>query len=239
MELPTWTPDGRMPLPPPLWLVSSGLRTVGPVSTHNLVRSAKVTGVPDDLWARDVKACRWRTLTEIREIRAIDGGGDRSESVEIERLATLLRLSDDADESLGLALRLAARKLGAGFGFIHRFEAGHHVPITRFALGLGTENQLGAPVAGNDWLTHVARTRNLALGKTSSHFAFQDAAKRLGGQAASIAGVAMVPIALPRGDLAMLELGREDHGFRAADAGVLRDLARGVAGRLAARRRAS
>ncbi len=226
-----------MPLPPPLWLVSSGLRTVGPVSTNNLVRSAKVTGVPDDLWARDVKAPRWRTLTEIREIRAIGGASDRNASVEIERLSTLLRLSDDADESLDLALRLAARKLGAGFGFLHRFEAGEHVPVTRFALGRGTEDQLGAKVPGNDWLAHVARTRNLALGSTASHFAFRDAAARLGGRSAAIAGVAMVPIALPRGDLAMLELGREDHGFRAADAGVLRELARNVAGRLAAPRR--
>ena len=78
----------------------------------------------------------------------------------------------------------------------------------------------------------VARSKRMAMGDVRTHHAFRVAGSRLGGRSGEVLGVAMVPITSARGTVAMLELGRTDHSFRAADGIALRAIAELVEHRL-------
>jgi hypothetical protein len=228
MQLPTWIPEGHRPKLPPLWIVSRGDKTAGPVSTPNLVRSIALGRVPDDCIAKPNRYSAWRTLEHIREVRAALSPMSRAKpagDVEADGLGALLRLADTREEAFDLALRFTAKKLGADFGHVHCFEGGHHVPVTRHAVGHDADFRLGAPLLENDYLAHVARTQQVALGAARDHLAYRAAAWRLGGRVAEVDGVAMVPIVNRRGTMAMIELGRVDRPFRTSDGVVLREVA--------------
>lgn len=236
MQLETWVPPGDRPKPPPLWLVSDGFRTRGPLSTTLLLRSAE-RGLSRQCYVRNVRTPAWRPLGLLREVRAADESGfERQRRLDSMRdllgLEALLRMSDAPREALSLGLDVAARRLGADFGFIHCFERGRATPVTRYAFGTGARGRLGAPLLPNDTLLAVARTRRMAIGDARTQHAFRVAGSRLGGRSAEVLGVAMIPIGDDRGPVAMLELGRSDHPFRAADAQALRAVAGLVATRL-------
>ena len=242
MEISTWTPPGLGIKPPPLWLVSSGEKTAGPVSTRHLVEGAR-QGLPRTFRVKAIRTPTWRGhtvwrgLDQLREVRAIDETpSDRVRRLEkmngLLGLETLLRLSRDGDETLRLGLQVAAQRLGADFGFVHLFENDRHVPVTRLAYGPGASGRIGAPLMPNDILAHVARTRKSALGDVHSHHAFRVAASRLGGRTAEVTGVAMVPLSTAGRTVAMIELGRISHPFRAADQSSLAAVGQVIASRL-------
>jgi hypothetical protein len=181
---------------------------------------------------------KWRPLAELREVRAVDETAfDRKRRLEnmagLFSLEALLRLSDGGDETLRLALRVAKERLGADVGFVHRFESGRTTPVTRHALGGDTETRIGCPILPMDILTHVACAGRVAIGDRHTHRAFRAAASRLGGRAADVVSVAMLPLATRAGVVAMIELGRKDHSFRSGDAGALRAIANVAAARFA------
>ncbi len=147
-------------------------------------------------------------------------------------LEALLRLAEGAIDPLSLGLDVAARRLGATFGFVHCFESDRATPVTRHAVGVGARGRIGAPLLPSDMLLAVARSRRMAVGDVRTHHAFRVAGSRLGGRSGEVLGVAMVPITTHRGTVAMLELGRTDHPFRAVDGNALRAIAGLVAERL-------
>lgn len=228
MDLPIWSVDAR-PRPPPLWLVSNGFRTVGPVRTAALGRSASRGELPDEGWARISKTPMWRDLGAVREVRAARDEahrrGPRDVDVECAALEALIRLADEAGDALSLGLRLAARKLGADRGLVHTFTGDHHAPRTSLGLHREERERVGARLPEGDVLAHVARIQRLALGDVDKHRAFRSAAERLSVDDGEVRGVAMVPIVGPRGPIAMIELGRSDRPFRVSDAEPLRSVA--------------
>ncbi len=224
MELSMWTPGRRGVRPPPLWLVSDGSYTVGPVNTTRLVRGVVRGKVEDDWWVRDQGGVRWRSVAEVREVRALHGKPEHS----LATLEVLLRLTDDVQEAMRLGLEIAMRRTGAAAGLAHAFEDPMRAPVTRAVFGLGRKEQEGAPLPENDALARVARARCIALGEPRSDRAFAAAALRLGSAHHDLRGIAMIPIAFPRGVVGMLELARSQHPFRASDAVVLREVARAI-----------
>lgn len=229
MDLPLWSVDSKQ-RPPPLWLVSNGWRTVGPVRTPAIARCAARGELPDEGWARIATKRVWRDLGDVREVRAARAPRDDA-AARVASLEALLRLADEEDDALRLALRLAAAKLGADSGLVHAFGRDDHAPVTRFGLE-PTAARLGERLGHGDVLAHVARIQRIALGDVDTHRAFRPAAERLGGDDAEIRGVAMLPIVGPRGPIAMIELGRSGRPFRSADADVLRQVGRLAATRL-------
>jgi hypothetical protein len=226
--------------PPPLWLVTDGVKMAGPVSTTLLIKSAR-KGLSRQVQVRATRASIWRPLGQLREIRAFDESAfERQRRLSgmsgLLGLETLLRLSEHSEETLSLGLRVAAHRLGADFGFVHCFERGRATPVTRFGFGQGASGRIGAPILSNDILTYVARTRRLAVGDAQTHHGFRVAASRLGGRAGEVAGVAMVPIFVANRIVATVELGRIDHSFRGADGTALRAIADLVVGRLSSHR---
>jgi hypothetical protein len=178
--------------------------------------------VDSEHWVRDVNATRWRSVGEVREVRALKQPPSRQLGV----LEALLRLTDDTREAMRLGLEIAMLKTGATSGLAHCFEDPIKAPITRWVAGTGLMDQMGAPLPESDPLTRVARARCVAVGEPRTDRAFAAAAFRLGAIDHEVRGVAMVPIVHPRGIVGMLELGRSGHPFRAQDAIVLREVAR-------------
>ena len=50
------------PIPPPLWFVTNGENTIGPVSTNLLLRGIAADRVPNDCMVRERTWRDWRTL---------------------------------------------------------------------------------------------------------------------------------------------------------------------------------
>ena len=238
MEVATWFPGRRRLMPPPLWMLTDGWRTVGPFTTTALVQGVRAGRVPELCGARPSPAGEWRALDRIREVRAARDAIFRRRpkptlsQLSLEGARTLLSFSSGL-ETLEVGLRAAALELSAEFGFVHVFEGGNRA-ITRHAFGPGAGGRIGCPLLDADILSHVARSHSIAVGDVDSHHAFRVAASRLGGRSAEVRGVAMTPIVQNHTVVAMLELGRTGRRFRASDTAKLRDVGRRIVERIAA-----
>lgn len=232
MQLATYRPNARR-TPPPLWLVTNGDVTVGPVNTELLVRGVRVGRIRESCYVRDSRTQAWRPVTEVREVRAALDATLTPQAVEVHGLETLLRLATEEEEAIHLALEVATRKTHAAAGIAHMFDDPTRPPVTRFAFGQ-TAARLDRELAVDDPVTLLARNRRLAVGDAASGRPFALTASRLWGTPAGARGVAMVPIFGRRGIAGMLELGKTDHPFRTADAVVLHEVARTVSSRFAA-----
>lgn len=232
MELATWSPLKRTLRPPPLWLVTSGDVTVGPVTTTALVRGVLAGLVWDNHYVRDTRTSHWRPVRSVREVRALDdrlfkrAPRDRSAAGTLE---TLVKLSDDRREVLKLGLELAARRTGAMTGLVHTFDDPMQPPVARLSHRSGF--QLGRRMEASDPVQKIAKARCIAIGAPDRVGELRQAAGRLGG-GAEVKGVAMIPIACSGGVLGIMELGRSDHPFRDGDVNVLRGVMQSVVGRL-------
>lgn len=207
------------------------------MTTTVLVREVKAGRVPELCGARPSLSRQWRALDRVREVRAARDELFKRHLRQLPDLAlegsrALLEISSGSD-TLETGLRAAALELSAELGFIHVFEPSQRA-VTRYAFGPGARGRIGCPLLGSDVLSHVARTHALALGDVDTHHAFRVAASRLGGRAAEVRGVAMVPIVREGNVIAMLELGRSGRNFRRSDATKLRSIAGRMSARLAA-----
>lgn len=235
MDVATWYPGRKRVIPPPLWMISDGYRTLGPVTTTALVSRVRDGRVPDACGARPSPSAKWRPIDRIREVRAVKrsmmrGHRPLKHEIDLDASRLLLRLSE-GNEALQVGLRSAALELSAELGFVHVFESSHRA-VTRYAFGPGADGRIGCPLLERDILSHVARSHSLAMGDVDTHHAFRVAASRLGGRAAEVRGVAMIPIVYANAVVAMLELGRSERSFRTSDASTLRSVASRIALRL-------
>lgn len=151
MELHIVTPSTPAK-PPPLWFVSNGDLTVGPVRTDLLVRGVRFGRVPDDVWVRELHWQAWRALWQIREVVALRrelagektprmpdvvGPNDRPLAIRSDKLRTyldatrpiealaprnLLSLARDPAEVLHFGMHALAAATQSTFGMVHRFD---------------------------------------------------------------------------------------------------------------------
>lgn len=220
--------------PPPLWFVTNGELTVGPVRTDLLVRGVFHGRIPEDCLVRELTWRTWRRLDQIREVRAVQRqlGSDRLvvKPASWQSHGALVRsfsLAGDAAEVLSLALHAAVNATDASFGQVHRaFLADHHA-ITTCVRGIGMTGRLGAPLV-EDAAVRLARLGGLIVGPPNAGEAERSVAARLGNPV-DLAGVAMVPVVLGTHLMAILELGRVGHAFRASDVDALERIASAAA----------
>lgn len=219
--------------PPPLWFVTNGEVTVGPVRTDLLQRGVFHGRIPEDCLVRELTWRTWRRLDEIREVRAVQRAGTdalrlrSAPSQSHGRLIERFSLARDAAEVLSLALHECFAATGASFGLIHR--AFHHDQraITTCVRGVGMTGLLGAPLP-EDQAVRLARLGGLFVGPPCAGDAERAVASRLGAPA-DLGGVAMVPISVGRDLMAIIELGRVGHAFRASDVSTLERIASAAA----------
>ena len=213
-------------LPPPLWHVSNGRLTVGPVPT-TLVRAGFETGrISADCSLRNRAREEWRSVTTLRELRP------KPVVETVSTLETLLALSESISEVLLLGLRLAMERTGSTLGVLHRFDAPRKAPILHAAWGHPLAENADMPVDAENCFRLMAESNRLALSTPEESEEAREVADRLGGIDGAAAGVATAPIYQGGRVRAMIQISRPIHGYRATDAFVLANVAKITARRL-------
>jgi hypothetical protein len=211
-----FSPSVFRPLPPPLWYVTDGERTVGPVTTSLLIRGVEHGRVPDDC---DVTADGfWRNVHCVREIAALDGKvGPKPPSEE--QLVEWTRPGGrgrDEEELAHTVTWLSLVTTGAESAMFHYRGRNSSVFFTRSVLGPMSTERLGRALPDCDPLLEAARLGKPVVGPP--YGPVEDAlAMRMATSQGGVGAAAMIPIVsggLLRG---MLELSRPGHAFRRTD----------------------
>jgi hypothetical protein len=220
--------------PPPLWFVTNGEITVGPVRTDLLQRGVFHGRIPEDCFVRELTWRTWRRLDQIREVRAVQrepgGGALRAKKTVVASHTALLSqlcLAADAAEVLTLSLHAAFEATNASFGLVHRAYGEGPAPITTCVRGVAMIGRLGAALH-DDAAVRLARLGGLIVAPPNAGEAERCVAARLGAPP-DLGGVAMVPVSIGPSLMAIIELGRVGHAFRASDVIDLEQIAAAAA----------
>jgi hypothetical protein len=217
MQLEQQTPSIFRPQPPPLWYVSNGDLTVGPVRTSLLMRGVEFGRVPDYCQVRAFRG-EWRGLTAVREIAALmskPGIGAPSENQFAEWARPVERMKDDS-ELCHTAAWLALVATGAESAMFHYRTRYSRSLVTRSVLGPMPNDMLGYALSEHDPVLKQARLGRPVVGPP--YGPTEDwLAMRFARSSGGVGAAAMIPILDSNGLLAMLELSRPGHAFRRGD----------------------
>jgi hypothetical protein len=201
--------------PSPRWLVRTGDTVIGPVPTELLVRGVGEGRVPRDCWVRAERSLEWRRLAQVRELSAPDATGA------VTRAAAAFADARDEGETLSFLLHAAAQLSGSPIASLHKTRGGT-VLVTSCVLGL-PDRHLGRILPVDDPLLRLARSGDCVHGNPADGYLQRAIADRLSPDI-ELASVIMVPVLYGTELVALLELGRSDHGYRQGDADALQRL---------------
>jgi hypothetical protein len=211
-----FSPSVFRALPPPLWYVTDGERTVGPVTTSLLIRGVEHGRVPDDC---DVTADGlWRNVHCVREVAALGskvGPKPPSEEqlVEWTRPGTRVR---DEEELAHTITWLSLVTTGAESAMFHYRGRHSNSFFTRSVLGPMSTERLGSALPDWDPLLEAARLGRPVVGPP--YGPVEDAlAMRMATSQGGVGAAAMIPIFSGGVLRGMLELSRPGHAFRRTD----------------------
>jgi len=217
MHYEAFSPSVFRPIAPPLWYVSDGDLTVGPVPTKLLLRGIEHGRVPDGCWVR-ASGSDWRNVHAVREVAALNGKlGPRlpteEQLVEWTRPAAQIR---DEEELAHQLTWLALVATGAESAMFHYRAPRSRWFVTRSVVGPMSPDQLGRVLPEWDPLLEAARLGRPVVGPP--YGPLEDAlATRMATSQGGVGAAAMVPI-FWRGMLrGLLELSRPGHAFRRED----------------------
>jgi GAF domain len=219
------------PQEPPRWLVTNGDTTIGPVHTELLLRGYLGGRIPEHCSVREVRWGSWRPLERIREIGSLKRRLTRdSAPLDLRDATAHLPVTRDVGELLAAALQLAALALDANAGLMHRYRSPLTLPVASAVFGVPAA-RLGEVLPGTD-PSYVLALRGKSLCGSPHHgLAERLVAERLQHDA-PLSSVAMAPVIAAGRLVALLELGRTDHAFRADDTDDLAEFAAQVARRI-------
>ena len=216
MNQRAFSPSVFRPIPPPLWYVTDGERTVGPVTTSLLIRGVEHGRVPDDC---DVSADGfWRNVHCVREIAALGSKvgpkpPTEEQLLEWTRPGTHVR---DEEELAHTVTWLSLVTTGAESAMFHYRGRNSSSFFTRSVLGPMSNERLGRALPDWDPLLEAARLGRPVVGPP--YGPVEDAlAMRMATSQGGVGAAAMIPIfscGVLRG---MLELSRPGHAFRRSD----------------------
>ncbi|HXK18925.1 MAG TPA: GAF domain-containing protein [Polyangiaceae bacterium] len=219
------------PLRSPRWLITNGDTTVGPVHTELLLRGYLGGRIPLNCRVREVRWGSWRPLEGIREIGSLKRRlQPEAPPLNLREAVQHLPLTRDTGELLTAALLLAALTLDANAGLIHRFRSPLTLPVTSAVFGVPAE-RLGEVLPSTDPSYLLAQRGKGLCGSPHHGLTEQLIAERLQHDA-PLKSVAMSPIIAGGRLVALLELGRKGHVFRADDVDDLAEFAAQVARRI-------
>ena len=219
------------PLEPSRWLVTNGDTTIGPVHTELLLRGYLGGRIPLHCRVREVRWGSWRPLDGIREIGSLKRRlTSDSAPLNLRDASQRLPVTRDVGELLTAALQLAALSLDANAGLVHRFRSPLSRPVTSAVFGASAA-QLGDVLPESDPSYALALCGKSLFGSPEQGLAERLVAERLQHDA-PLTSVAMSPVIAAGRLVALLELGRTDHVFRADDVDDLAEFAAQVARRI-------
>ncbi len=196
----------------PLWVVSNGEVTIGPVRTELLLRGIRHGRVPADCQVRAAGSDQWRPLSQLREVAALNGLPGSIQAFQL--AAAEIAEAPDEQEVLMSLLHGAATATCAARGLIHRVRAPIGLPVTSYALG-GLDEELGTVIPSHDPSYSLARAGQTLIGSPDGGPAERVVGGRLG--CGALKGILMVPVSYGTEVAALLELGREGRPFRLDD----------------------
>ena len=205
------------PTPPPLWYVTNGELTVGPVVTGLLIKGVEFGRVPEYCQVSPYHG-DWRTLNSVREIAALNSkvnGTAPSQEQLLEWTRPVERIKDEAELSHTITW-LALMATGAESAMFHYRGRNQRSLITRSVLGPISNERLGYALPEHDLVLKAARQRRPVVGppygQTEDALAIRFASSRGG-----VGAAAMIPIFVGENLTGMLELSRPGHAFRRTD----------------------
>lgn len=208
------------PPPPPLWYVTNGDITVGPVYTGLLKRGVIHGRIPDYCRVR-ANQTRWRRLDSVREIAALYKRPDSdelrpSEQALLELERAFGRSRRDEDETCHHVARLAQVVTGAESAMVHFRRKPTDSLVTRSVLGPMSDERLDRELSDSDPVVRSALRGRPVLGPP--YGPAEDAlAIRFASSAGGVGGAAMIPVISEGSLVAMLELSKPGHAFRHSD----------------------
>lgn len=217
MQTPELPRSVFRPQPPPLWFVTDGELTVGPVVTGLLMRGVEHGRVPEDAYVRPI-AGGWRTLNAVREISALYRGKP-AKTPGAEQLAdfgeSIERVRDEMELCHTLSW-LALTVTAAESAMFHFRGRSSPSLVTRSILGPMPKDRLGYALREDDPVLLSARLGRPIMGPP--YGPTEDAlAMRFATSQGGAGAVAMIPIFTNGALKAMLELSRPGHAFRRSD----------------------
>jgi hypothetical protein len=219
MQLQIIPPSVFRPQPPPLWYVSDGERSVGPVLTGRLVDHVQAGQVPDWCQVRLTRG-RWRKLDFVREISAIKRPVNRPSKAAVRE--AFLELSyrtgaiRDEDEFFHELTETARAMVGGQCAMLHCFQRSARALVTRSIVGRISTERLGQALPDDDPVLQVARLNRPVFGPP--YGPTEDAlAQRFACADGGVGAAAMIPVASDGAVSVMLEVARPGHAFRRAD----------------------
>ena len=213
----TFSPSVFRPIPPPLWYVTNGDLTVGPVTTSLLIRGVEHGRVPDycDVTAHDGL---WRNVHCVREIAALSskvGPTTPTEEQLVEWTRPGSRIRDE-EELAHTITWLSLVTTGAESAMFHYRSRNSRTFFTRSVLGPMSTDRLGRALPDWDPLLEAARFGKPVMGPP--YGPVEDAlAMRMATSAGGVGAAAMIPIFAGGALRGMLELSRPGHAFRRTD----------------------
>lgn len=203
--------------PPPLWYVTNGELTVGPVVTGLLIKGVEFGRVPEYCQVSPFRG-DWRALNSVREIAAltskVHGTAPSTEQL-LEWTRPVEGIKDEAELSHTVTW-LALMATGAESAMFHYRGRNQRALVTRSVLGPISNERLGFVLPENDLVLKAARHGRPVLGPpygpTEDALAIRFASSRGG-----VGAAAMIPIFIGEQLTGMLELSRPGHAFRRTD----------------------
>jgi hypothetical protein len=211
------TPSVFKRRPPPLWYVTNGDNTVGPVNTSLLVRGVEHGRVPEECQVRAFLG-DWRHLLGVREISALSGSRPATEpnhELLAQWCGTVERVRDE-EEFAHKVTWLAMAATGAESAMFHFRGRRQYVLVTRAVLGTVSAERLGRPLSEYDLVLRSAR-QGLPVQGPPYGPVEDELAKRFASSQWGVGAAAMVPFPMDGQLTAMLELARPGHAFRRSD----------------------
>ena len=203
--------------PPPLWYVTNGELTVGPVVTGLLIRGVEFGRVPEYCQVSPYHG-DWRTLNSVREIAALNSkvnGTAPSQEQLLELTRPVERIKDEAELSHTVTW-LSLLATGAESAMFHYRGRNARTLITRSVIGPISNERLGYALPEQDLVLKAARKGRPVFGPP--YGATEDAlAIRFASSRGGVGAAAMIPIFVGETLTAMLELSRPGHAFRRSD----------------------
>ena len=203
--------------PPPLWYVTNGELTVGPVVTGLLIRGVEFGRVPEYCQVSPYHG-DWRTLSSVREIAALNSkvnGSAPTQEQLLEWTRPIERMKDEAELSHSITW-LSLLATGAESAMFHYRGRNQKTLITRSVIGPISNERLGYALPESDLVLKVARQGRPVVGPpygpTEDALAIRFASSRGG-----VGAAAMIPIFIGENLTGMLELSRPGHAFRRSD----------------------
>lgn len=202
--------------PPPLWYVSDGDHTVGPVNTTLLVRGVERGRVPDSCHVRAFRG-EWRHLHGVREISAMSGKPAAEPSSEqlVHWCGDVQRVRDE-EEFAHRTTWLAMAATGAESAMFHYRGRREYSMVTRAVVGTVNDSRLGLPLSEYDLVLRCAR-QGLPVQGPPYGPVEDELAKRFATSQWGVGAAAMIPFFVDGKLTAMVELSRPGHAFRRND----------------------